>query len=229
MRIFLTLGGLLAATSFAWGADLPVAPATPMPPATYAPPAPVYNWTGFYIGLNAGYGIATASATATVPGASVTASENLDGFIGGGQVGINYQAGMAVFGIEADFDGSAQSNTTTGLGFSETDKIPWVGTVRGRIGAAFDRFLVYGTGGVGWGEFESTANVPGFGSASASQTHIVYVAGAGVEYGLTPNLTARVEYLYLDTGNLNVVSIGAVALTDRVQDSLVRAGVNYKF
>lgn len=225
MKRIVAVAGLLLASGFsAFAADMP-GPYQP-PPQAYVPPAPppVYNWTGFYVGGNAGFGIATAAVTA----GGASASENLSGFVGGGQVGVNYQAGWAVFGIEADLDGTTQNDTVTAFGASLEDKIPWFGTVRGRIGAAFDRFLIYGTAGGGWGDFETTGTVPGFGSASASQSHFVFAGGAGVEVGLTQNVSARIEYLYLDTGNID--NIGGVAgVTGRVQDNLVRAGLNWRF
>jgi hypothetical protein len=145
----------------------------PAPVAPYAPPLPprAYNWTSVYIGGNAGYGFATASETASLFGFSVTSSEDLTGFIGGGQVGANYQSGPVVFGIEGDLDASNQTHNAT-FGFATaTDKITWVGTVRGRIGGAWDRVLVYGTAGWGEGKFTSNVTVPGFGTFDGSRTH----------------------------------------------------------
>ena len=115
MRAHLTAAGLLlAATSLmthpSWAADLPgpaPAPQIYAPAPVAAPPA--YNWTGPYLGGNAGWGFATASVTGTFGGLSETASEQLDGFVGGGQLGFNYQFGMAVVGIEADFDASTRA------------------------------------------------------------------------------------------------------------------------
>jgi outer membrane immunogenic protein len=230
MRAFIAAGALvLAATNQTWAADLPPGPA-PAPPPVYAPAAPpaAYNWSGLYIGANAGWGFANASATATFLGASATASESLNGFVGGGQVGLNYQFGVAVIGVEADFDGSTQSLTTTSGFITATDQIPWLATVRGRVGAAFDRVLVYATGGFGYGEFKSTVTAAGFGSASDSQSHAAWTAGAGIEVGITNNLSGRIEYLYLDTGNIPIASIGALGITGRVQDNIVRAGLNFR-
>jgi outer membrane immunogenic protein len=230
MRIVAALCGLLATSNLAWSAD--IAPATyPAPAPIYTPPPappPPYNWSGPYIGLNGGYGFATASSTAALGGVSATGSENLSGFVGGGQFGFNYQAGAAVFGVEADIDGSSQSITTTSGGLSETDKITYIGTVRGRIGVAFDRLLVYGTAGGGYGEFTSSLTAAGIGSVSGSQSHFLWTAGAGIEYGITNNISARLEYLYADTGNLTLATVGALTLTGRVQDNLVRAGVNFR-
>jgi len=225
----LATSGALATSGHAIAADLPQPGAPPQAPAAYVPaPPPPFGWTGFYMGGNFGFGFASANSTVTGGGFTSTASENLTGFIGGVQAGANYQYGMAVFGIEADFDGSSQNNTTTVGPVTETDKIPWLGTVRGRIGAAFDRFLVYGTGGIGWGEFQSTLTVPGLLLASSTQSHNGWVAGGGVEYGITNNVTARVEYLYFDSGNVSLGNFPGVTTTGRVQDSMVRFGANYK-
>lgn len=218
--------GAMLVTAPAWGADLPAGPPPPQAPAIYAPvPSPAYNWSGFYVGLNAGYGFATATETA--PGLS--SSIDLSGFVGGAQVGANYQFGAAVFGVEADFDGTTQSYTTSALGATGTAKIPYFTTIRGRIGAAFDRILVYATAGGGWGEESASITVPGVGSASSQSSRFIWAAGAGLEYGITQNLSARIEYLFLDTGSFTVASFPGFNVTGTVYDDIVRAGVNYRF
>jgi outer membrane immunogenic protein len=113
-------------------------------------------------------------------GFSATSSEDLNGFIGGGQIGANYQIWAFVFGIERDFDASNQSKTTNlGFGISATDKINWVGTVRGRFGGDYDGWFFYVTAGGGEGKFTTTISSP-FGSASGSKTHGAWVAGAAL-------------------------------------------------
>jgi outer membrane immunogenic protein len=126
-------------------------------------------------------------------------------------------------------DGSSQSKTTTAGIVSATDKITYIGTVRGRIGAAFDRVFLYATGGGGYGEFSSSVTVAGFGTFSGSKSRAVWTIGAGLEVGITNNISARLEYLYADTGNLSLGTVGGVTVTGRVQDNLVRAGVNFRF
>jgi opacity protein-like surface antigen len=162
-------------------------------------------------------------------GISGSSSEDLSGFVGGGQVGGNYQIGSVVVGLEADFDYSAQSKTTTLGIFSATDSIPWIGTLRGRLGYALDRVLIYATAGGAEGKFSSTVSASGFGSISGSKTHGAWTVGGGAEVGLTENLSARLEYLYLDTGNINLATTGALTVTGRVQDNLIRAGLNWRF
>jgi outer membrane immunogenic protein len=207
-------------------ADLPP-PVMPAPPPTYAPLPPPYNWTSIYVGANAGYGFSTATATVSAFGLTASANQTLNGFLGGGQVGALYQYGYAVFGFEGDFDATGQSKSMTIAGATATDKIPWLSTARVRVGAAWDRVLLYATGGGGWGQFSTTITGPG-GSLSTAQWQFAWVVGAGIEYGITQNLSARVEYLYADTGNIALLNVGAASLTGRVQDNIVRAGLNLR-
>jgi outer membrane immunogenic protein len=223
VSIVTLLFGLLAATEYASSADLSLAPAATAAPA-------VYNWNGLYLGVNAGYGSGADTTTASGGGASALASANVPGFIGGAQIGVNYQTGVVVWGFEADFDASTQNQSLTSGVLSGTSQMPWFGTLRGRLGVAFDRLLIYGTAGGAAGELRSNFTIPAGGS-STTVTYGTWTAGGGLEYGLTDNLSARVEYLYLDTGNVNTGSIGppATAITSRVQNNLVRAGLNYRF
>jgi outer membrane immunogenic protein len=218
-----SLVGLLAATGYAWGADLSPAPVPAVAPAAY-------NWNGLYLGLNAGYGFGTDTTTASGGGVSASASTNIPGFVGGAQIGVNYQTGVVVWGFEADFDGSTQNQSLTSGVLSGTSQMPWFGTLRGRLGVAFDRLLVYGTAGGAAGELRSSFSIPA-GSTSTTVTYGTWTAGGGMEYGITDNLSARIEYLYLDTGNVNVGTIGppTTGLTSRTQNNFVRAGLNYRF
>ena len=101
--------------------------------------------------MNAGYGWANTSGS-SVGGVPVTGSSDLNGFVGGGQIGYNWQgASPLVVGLEADFQGTTQRHTDTGFGVSLKQELPWFGTVRGRIGYAFDRAMIYATGGLGSG------------------------------------------------------------------------------
>jgi len=128
--------GVLAASNLAQAADL--AP----------PPAPAaYSWTGLYIGLNAGYASATVTNTVAGGGMDGSGSVAIPGGIGGAQLGYNYQWGAMVLGFEVDLDGtmatkSSATITAPGGVTSGTDQIPWIGTLRGRVGYAFDCFLV---------------------------------------------------------------------------------------
>jgi outer membrane immunogenic protein len=219
-RVVAAVVGILAITTLAWGADLSAPVAAPVP----------YSWSSLYIGLNAGY--ANAKVTETASGGGGSGSANVPGGLGGFQIGANYQTGAVVLGFEADFAGymGTKSVTVAGGAVSGTAQIPWIGTLRGRVGYAFDRFLLYATAGGAATELISTVNVGAIGSASTTNTHGGWTAGAGLEAAVTESLSARVEYLYVDTGNINVAQVGAplVSVTGRLQDNLLRAGVNYR-
>ena len=188
-----------------------------------------YNWSGFYLGLNAGgaFGINTMSAS----GGGGSASVKEPGFLGGAQVGANYQTGPVVWGFEADYDASTQDKSLpAGALTGSASQTPWFATLRGRVGMAFDRTLVYGTAGGAAGELRSITAIP-TGTSNTTVTYGTWTAGGGVEYGITDNLSARLEYLYLDKGHIATSVIGppAATITSRVQDNLVRAGLNYRF
>ena len=193
------------------------------------PPSDRYNWSGFYLGLNAGGAFGINTMTASGGGGSASVKE--PGFLGGAQVGANYKTGPVVWGFEADYDASTQNKSLpAGILTGSTSQTPWFATLRGRVGMAFDRTLVYGTAGGAAGELRSIANIPA-GTTSTTVTYGTWIAGAGVEYGITDNLSARVEYLYLDKNNIATGVIGppATQITTHLQDNLVRAGLNYRF
>ena len=210
---------LLAATTLGVGAaaaaDLPAK-------ARMYSPAPVFSWTGFYVGVNAGYGWASTSIS------GVAGSSNLNGFLGGAQIGYNWQgASPLVLGIEADFQGTGQSRTDTALGITVDQKLPWFGTVRGRIGYAFDRTMIYATGGLAYANYNMT--VSGFGlSASDNASKAGWTVGGGVEWMFMPKWSTKLEYLYIDTGNTSVTLFGT-PFTGRARDNIVRVGLNYHF
>jgi outer membrane receptor protein involved in Fe transport/opacity protein-like surface antigen len=196
-------------------------------PTTHVPSRD--NWSGFYIGLNAGG--ALGPTTATVSGGGGSASVNEPGFLGGAQVGANLQTGPVVWGFEADYDASTQNQSfPSGVLTGSWSQMPWLATLRGRLGVAFDRYLVYGTAGGAAGELRSSFSIPA-GSTSTTVTYGTWIAGAGIEYGITDNLSARVEYLYLDKNNIATGVIGPppTQITSHLQNNLVRAGLNYRF
>jgi len=230
MKRILIAGALaLAAGGQALAADLPQpGPPPPRAPATYVPvPAPVFTWSGIYIGVNGGYAFGTSNWTDPVLGS--TGNFNPSGYLFGGTVGGNYQWGQFVLGIEADGDWTNVDATTfSNCGGGCETKSDWLATVRGRAGYAFDRFLVYGTGGAAFGNLQAGAGFAPF----SSTTQIGWTAGAGVEFAFTPNLTAKVEYLYVDLGNQSCAvanCLGTANQTVTLTENVVRAGINYKF
>jgi len=222
----------LAAAGGAFAADLPQPP--PQAPVAYAPVTvlPVYNWGGIYVGINGGWGFGTSKWTTPGP---FSGSLSANGGVVGGTLGANFQANQFVFGVEGDIDYSGINNSTSnticataGLTGCQTGNT-WLGTLRGRVGYAWDRVLFYGTGGAVFGNMQTTFNGVG-----TTNTQIGWTAGLGVEFAFADNWTAKVEYLYADLGTANVTcACGAVGgpfpVSVGLTDNLVRVGVNYKF
>jgi outer membrane immunogenic protein len=197
-----------------------------------AKPTPVHQWTGFYIGGNLGYGV--AGLTDNTP---LAVTSNMTGIVGGVQAGYNYQLDSIVFGVEADIQASDQSTSyssnVSGYGnFGVGQKIPWFGTARGKLGYAFDCGCVwaYGTLGVGYGAYEPSATAFGV-TVSGHYERAVLAGGAGVEFMVGPRWSAKLEALYLDTGNvgspITLPVFGPVSM--RIRDAITRLGVNYHF
>jgi len=218
-RFVLGLVGWAALTGSVAAADL----ARPVPQPYYQAPvaAQLYNWTGFYIGVNGG---GAFGRSAWDP----TGHFNMSGGIVGGTVGYNYQFGQAVVGVEGDIDWAGISGTTNNLcplGCKTSDS--WLATLRGRLGYAGGRFMPFVTGGAAFGNIQATT--PGFIGASSSQVGLT--VGAGLEFAIAGNWTAKAEYLYVDLGKFTCGLSCGVLPTNNVSftTNLVRAGVNYRF
>jgi len=233
----LTTAGLSAATA----ADLPQAP----PPAPIIA-APIFTWTGFYAGVNAGWGWRDSNRQSVILGGAVPGTlffpDNGDGgFTGGGQIGYNYQIGSLVIGLETDIQwaDTDQDETVAFLpagvpgtfvpGEFRSNLSDWYGTVRARVGYSFDRFLPYVTGGFAYGNVKNKIS-DGVFAGSNDNTQYGWTVGAGLEYAFTNNLTAKLEYLYvdLDKESFNVPG-GTFTSNVETKFSVVRAGLNYKF
>jgi outer membrane immunogenic protein len=190
--------------------------------------APAYaNWTGFYAGINAGYGFGKSNWD--VPAVSPTPK----GFVGGVTLGFNYQTGVWVWGLEGDVDYSdMKGDTTCGAGTCET-KNSWLATTRGRIGyAGWNNFLPYITGGAAFGDIKATSP-----SGSASKTNVGWTVGGGLEYAMWSNWSVKAEYLYYDLGTTSLFMpdlLGRVPPTFQIhtvdfKGNIARGGVNYRF
>lgn len=230
----------------ATAADLPVRVSAPAPVFVSAP----FSWNGFYVGLHAGYGWARGDVVGIRQGGAFRGdigSVEPRGFVGGGQVGYNLQYGSLVYGIEGDISFSSANARTAGLAaapalFSTARaKEDVFGSIRARFGFAADRALFYVTGGVGFTNVKyslttgalAAGGVPAW-SGSSNSTRVGWVAGAGIEYAITNNVTARLEGLYYDlrryTVRTTVLPLGGPATTQSTQShGLVRLGLNYKF
>ena len=218
-------------------AAVPAAPsfAADLPTPGYRGPAykgPVYvgpgfSWTGFYAGINGGYGFGKTNWSS---GAFSTGDFNVNGGLAGGTLGYNLQTGSWVWGLEVDGDYSWMKGTnTTACGGTgcETDN-NWLATARGRIGYAWDRFLPYITGGAAFGNIK--AGQAGSGT-TVSTTKVGWTAGAGIEYAFLGAWSAKLEYLYADLGKMScdAVTCGGAVTDVSFKTSIVRVGLNYRF
>ena len=190
-------------------------------------PVPVFSWTGFYVGINGGYAWGKSDWTST----ATTGSTNPDGGLIGGTFGYNLQTGNWVWGIEGDIDYTWIKGTdTTGSGLCTgagcQTKNTWFGTIRGRIGYAFGRWLPYFTGGGAFGDVKMTANT----GLSETETRFGWTVGAGVEYAFLSPWTAKLEYLYSDLGDSTCsAATCGVSTTVGFKTNIVRVGLNYRF
>ena len=222
IAIAATSAAALAALALpAAAADIIVQDQTPVPQAPIEIMAPTYTWTGLYIGGQAGGAFGADGADTSFspspgfvsPFASSSSSGSKTSFIGGGHIGYDYQFGNVVVGAVADLSKMSNSSnrdfSVGGVNFSVKDKIDYMGTVRGRLGYAYDRFLVYGTGGLAYAKrsqstgFPSTASGPFAGysfSEKTDKTDLGYAVGGGLDYLATKNLSVGLEYLYTDLG-----------------------------
>ena len=254
--------GALTGVCPALAADLPVK-------APVAPVVAPYSWTGCYAGANAGYSWGRAKGNLNTPDINSLGGGGLglptswplslhpDGFIGGGQIGCNWQLNNSwVVGLETDFQGSAEKagrafsdpfvdgEGTGVLNQSMQARIQWFGTARARAGfLVTPTIMLYGTGGLAYGKtsftdyisISSTTGISGVTAISSSKTRVGWTAGAGVEGALLNwnNWTWKVEYLYVDLGSRSGAGfdplIGNYSWNAKFTDNIARVGLNYKF
>lgn len=254
--------GLLTANA-ASAADLAARPYTKAPP----PVVSVYNWTGFYIGVNVGG--AWDNTVDEVPSAAFgatafPASIRRDGFTAGGQIGYNWQATNWVFGLEADFNYvdfrsssvSIAAPLPTAFGSGAPPNVftytagsqNFFGTVRGRIGYAWNTFMLYATGGLAYGDgITNTVTYTNAGGityatfAGSSGNRVGWTVGGGGEWAFAGNWSVKAEYLYVDLNSHNrtLVPVNVIgtavgpgftfADTGGDRFHVARVGLNYKF
>jgi outer membrane immunogenic protein len=201
----------LSTSAPAMAADLAARPYTKAPVA----PAAIYNWTGFYLGGFGGYAWENTSSDPKMKG----------GFVGG-TAGYNWQTSNIVFGVEADGAWADVNASATALGVTASSKTDALGTVRGRVGVAFDQVLLYATGGYAWIDNKITVSALGV-SASDSKFHSGWTVGAGVEAFVAPQWSVKGEYLYRSLGSENYFT-GTLPSGDLKLHTL-QFGVNYHF
>jgi len=241
-RLSRALIGAIVTVAFgqiASAADLPRKAPAYVPP----PLPPAFTWTGCYIGghLGGGWGDKTVSVPSLLPGVSVTS--DVDGFLGGGQVGCNLQfAGNWVIGIEgegsaADIKGDV-TQTIIGITGTASAKTNWIASATGRLGWAWDRWLIYGKGGAAWAHDEYSLSIPVFlEQATASETRTGWTVGGGVEWAFWNNWSMKAEFDYYDFGTSSVTLVGTfggapiqvpgVEIRQRI--SVGKFGINYRF
>jgi outer membrane immunogenic protein len=216
-RLVLAGIGALAAVTMIGSANAADLSRRPMPAKAPAY-VQVYNWTGAYVGINGGGGWGRSSTS--VPFA--TGGFNTSGGVVGGTIGYNWQMGQTVFGLEGDIDWTnIRGNAACGVGINCETRNDWLGTARGRLGYAFDRFLPFVTGGAAFGDIKNTITANG----STTANKAGWTVGGGLEAALTGPWTAKVEYLYVDLGR----GASLAGADTRFNTSLLRAGVNYRF
>ena len=208
----------LAASIPASAADLPRG----MPYKAPAAYAPQYNWTGFYLGINGGGAFGNSDWN------GLGVSNSPGGGMSGVTAGYNWQqmGSPWVFGLEGDVDWTNVKDNTVCGAFSCETKNNWLGTVRGRVGYSWDRWLPYVTGGIAFGDVE--ARRPAF--AGSSDTNVGWTVGVGIEGVIAGNWTAKLEYLYADIGDTTCAAAACGTATNvDLQMNIVRAGLNYRF
>jgi outer membrane immunogenic protein len=248
-----SVGAIALSGSAAFAADLP----SRAPPPVYLPPPPIFTWTGIYVGGQIGYAWANGNfnetvvdpVTGTVINTSVGGKPN--GVIGGAHVGFNYQipgwnwfsSSGVVIGLEGSVDGTSLTNTAV-VGFPDDStltahsKADIQGSIRGRLGVAWDRVLIFATGGVAFGGFNtevSFSDPPFFASASRSNTRVGWTVGGGIEYAITNNWSIQAEYRFTDFGTIRNGDLAGLPAGNffnghrRLQQNQVQAGFSYKF
>lgn len=274
----------IATAAFAAMAAIPAASAADLAPRyTKAPPVmvEVWNWTGFYIGGNAGYSWGSSNTDVSyynpvtlapiVPpaGSILSNSFGMNGGIAGGQAGYNWQNGNWVWGVEADIQWSGERGSSayrcastilggvcipgatfllpgmTGTNLALDQSLEWFGTARLRGGLLVSpRVLLYATGGLAYGGIKTAGTLSGFtpadvavsASGSRTDTRLGWTVGAGVEGKITQNWSAKLEYLYMDLGRYDALTLSlapgsliASNISSHFTDQILRAGINYQF
>jgi len=238
------LSALLATSMAANAADVRARP------APYAPPPPVYapppfSWSGFYVGGNIGGAWANRDVLDPFLGVNFNNGNSNGVFIGGGQLGYNWQVGYAVLGIEADFDGAANNNNTGTVFIPRVGNIQvtsnnrWITTLAARFGVTNGPWLFYGKAGGGWvgsDDFTITNLTTGASITGSNNSNSGWLVGVGIEWAFLPNWSAKVEYNFLGLDDRRFIApAGFLSLTgdpfiERNRDiQMVKVGLNYRF
>jgi outer membrane immunogenic protein len=244
-NLLLSTVAFAALAGSAFAADLPSRKEAPV---YVPPPAPVFTWTGFYIGADIGGDFGSTSLHNIFTGATTSRSLDTSGVMGGGYVGYNFALGQGglfgtgllggnflgggvVLGVEGDFQGTSNSSSFSWVDLNTGDAVTlhrqqnWLASANGRLGVAYDRALFYAIGGGAWAQGNSslafTSPTAGFIGTFGRNTDLSgWDVGGGVEYAFTPNWVGRVEYRYYDFGNVNVNPNGLVATFTPIREQI---------
>lgn len=253
MRITVLAACTVIASSGAYAADA-IVPYVPEPAPVVAD---TFSWTGGYVGVNAGYAWGKFKHNVLakqivgkdyLPGTpeseknyeivdDATYSASPSGFVGGVQIGYNWQFDQFVFGLETDFQGGSLKGSVSGgvapYTFNADTKIDWFGTARVRLGyVPTERLMIYATGGLAYAHVKSYMNYAGFESA-VSKTKTGYTVGGGAEYAIDNHWSLKTEYLFTDLGKIDSMEVirkrNAYSAETKANFHTVRIGLNYKF
>ena len=213
----------LLATGAATAADMPIKARAYQTPSAVAP----YTWTGFYLGGHIGGG--RTEKTWSNPGLLLSDHDD-SGFLGGGQVGFNYQIKSVVLGAEVDGSwANISGHGNDQFGDDLQDRVDWLTTVTGRMGFGWDRFLIYGKGGAAWTGDRFSFVAPNGRAAEARQTRSGWTAGAGIEYAMWDNWSIKAEYAYMDFGTEHVAWVTGDFVDIKQTLQVGKIGVNFRF
>jgi outer membrane immunogenic protein len=249
-----SVGALALTGSAAFAADLP----SRAPPPVYLPPPPIFTWTGIYVGGQIGYAWTSGNNQFTGfdpffnTGTFLTTSigGTPSGVIGGANVGYNYQVNQWVFGLVGSVDGTSLSNTSAaffpdGTTITAHSTADIQGSIRGKLGIAWDRALIYATGGVAFGGFNTNVSIantgflnggnPFFANGSVSSTRVGWTVGGGLQYAVTNNWSVFAEYRYTNWGSIRENNFGFFTGGEffngnrHINQNQVQVGFDYKF
>jgi outer membrane immunogenic protein len=235
-QILLASVGAIAIAGSAFAADL----TRPAPPPVYVPPPPIFTWTGIYVGGQVGYAWARDNANITSqnpPFFFFTADSRPQGVIGGAHLGYNLQFGAWVVGLEGSVDGTSLDKTVfvggvaalPGLTVQSREDVQ--GSIRGRLGIALDRVLLYGTGGAAFSNVKNDYRLgfPIFLQESITKTRTGWTVGGGLDYAITNNWSIGAEYRYSDFGRFDDFPFGVLASVPRARHHLTENQVQFRF
>lgn len=213
------------------GATMAASPSLAADPTYWDQPSPAFNWSGFYVGAHLGAGSSNIR-WAYDPGPG-TAHHNGSGAFGGIQAGYNMQYDSLVFGAEGDISYAGINGNTPcpNPNFECQSRINWLGSARLRAGFAFDQVMIYGTGGVGFGNvrIQTVDLVGALGTNGQTRTRAGWALGAGAEFAFADGWSLKGEYMYYDLGRANYTVDGGANVSARTHVHTGKIGVNFRW